>query len=303
MKKVLVRNDKFSVEIDRKEKYDLLVGRIVSYLNDFAQEDTPVKYVIMFSIDLYFVRNPKVGEIPDRKENVNVSVAVHNRVSEGFKEYLLNEIGNLKLPIGDSVEVMGTNIMAFPTFHDTSCSVEIFVRIELKTEMKTTDIYKTFRPSAGFLESVFQPLFDLVKRKFIEDLTKDGWFERLIVEEIPIYKTKTKLDLFSTRTVYPKVHVWFGEEHNQSPISIVEFEVPVSKDVGDHLMGKTDEREIVSFLIFYLSVRGEGPYKFGDESIPLKIEVFNPTTKVRSPVSRKKLIFSLSNYLNYGFGD
>jgi len=300
MEKVLVENDKFSIRIVRGEKYDLLVGKVVNFLNDSAQEDTPVKYVTMFSIDLYFVRNPKVDEIPGRKEDVNVSIAVSNRVSKGFEEFLLNEIGKLKLPLGKSVEIMETTIRSFPTFYDTSCSVEIFVKIELKTEMKTTDIYKTFRPAAGFLESAFQPLFDLVKRKFVEDLTKDGWFERLITEEIPIYRKKTKFELFSARTVQPKVWVWFGEEPNLSPFSIIKFEVPVPKETGDLFMGKTDEYEIISYLIFYVSVRGEGPYKFDGEKVPLTIKEHNPTADITFPIDRKKLILSLTNYLNYG---
>jgi len=304
----LVRKNNFSVGIRRKENYDVVFGDIVSYHDDFATEITPVRFSIMVDTNFHFDRDPKNYKIPVKEGSVDVSVAVYRRVSKGFREFLLNEVRNLDIPLGDRIEVKELSILVFPTFHGFGCDVEIFVKFDLETEMKTADIYRApgenmlYRLADYTLTSKFKPLSLSIKRWFTEKLTQDNWFEKLVTKEIPIYEEGTKLVLKTARIAGEKTHMWFGVEGRRNVGAIIEFEIPVPKDIGDALMSKGDEREIVSDLIVYLTMLGEGPYEFGDEKVPIKVQMYKPTQSTQKfQVGFDNLVYALTNYQKYGF--
>jgi len=296
----LVKGEKFWAKLERKENYDLVVGEVVSYVKEPARENITVEFILDFNVLLDFrVDSPR--NLPPREDNkLFVMATVDNRLSDDIKKLLSEKLKEITLPFTESLEISGFDLIVALHFWVAHCEVKIQVRSQFEATVPTGKLYQKFLPSKISLEEKLGPLVEAVKEYVVQSLTDGNWFEELVTKKFHIYEKGAKVTLREgfTRTRILNLQVNFLTDGKPYSFSYVRFKIPVTKETGDNLIGM-DESELLSTLIVYLSLMREGPYKLGDEEVPLEIEIYY-FGGLTFPGDFDELYYSLSNYQKYG---
>jgi len=300
---LLVDKGNFRVELERKENYDLVVGEVVSYSKEPAREDTTIEFLLDFNVLLDFkVESPRN---PPPREEIKPYIVheMDKRMSEDLKRLFIEKLKETGIPFLKSFEV--THFEFKPRLEPciAHCEVWFKVRSEVETTIPTKELYQIRPPSEISLRGKIEPLVEAVKEYIVQSLTDGDWFKELITKKFVLYEKETKITLKerSVRTSIVNIQMNFLSGSMPYSFSFVRFKIPVSKDIGDVLANfGSDGFEVLSLLIFYLSARREGPYKFGGEEVPLEIKIYYPFSNLVFEGKFDELFYSLSNYMNYG---
>jgi len=302
MDKWLVRKRRFRVGLERKENYDLVVGKVVSYVKEPAEEDTIVDIIFDFEVLLDFSVESPYGLAPRENNKLYVMMAVDNRISDDLRRLYSEKLKEVDTSLFKSSELLSFEVqVSYLNFYYDKCEVGIWVRSGIKTIVPTRKLYRVFSASTKNLEVKFTPLMEASKEYIVRSMTENDWFEEILTEKFPVYEKGTKVTLRedSVKTNVLNFIRNFVVKDRPYSFSYVYFKIPVSKDMGNLLMGMS-EYELITVLTFYLSVIKEGPCEFEGEKVPLEIEIHYPPGSLTFDGSWKELYHSLMNYRNYG---